>query len=177
MASSLAGQAIVAFVSAVLDQWNAPSEPIVQPAPTSPKLEGWNLSYLWSSLFTSFSSTSASPVVVLGESSSAFLCLLDLAHKLSPEVVITLFFFGIVFSLTVVLYLLVCICKLIFCLLRRVCRASPPPPTSSYENLSETARQVFDYVRLQNPDLFVNMTGVPSPRGPIPVPAPRAARN
>ena len=96
------------------------------------------------------------PVVVLGESPSAFVGLLDLAHKISPELVITFFFIGVVCTVAFLLYITFVALRALIQLMTSPCRRRPEPSRIPFDRLSETAQQVYEYVRAQNPELFAN---------------------
>ena len=99
MAGSIWVQTIVAFVSAVVDSWKSPSE-VTHTTTSTPVFESkdtqWSLTTIWDIVSPMLAQPTPRPVVVLGESPSAFVGLLDLAHKISPELVISFFFIGIV---------------------------------------------------------------------------------
>ena len=160
MAGSMLLQTIVAFVGALMDSWKTTSDvPIEQPKDTQ---SSWDLLTLWESVSHLVHATPR-PVVVLGDSPTAFVTLLDLAHKLSPELVITIFFIGIVCIVAFVCYVSFHIIRVLIRLLTTPCRRRSAPARVPFEQLSETAQQVYAYVRAQNPELFANGPDPPTP--------------
>ena len=159
MAGSIWVQTIVAFVSAVVDSWKSPSE-VTHTTTSTPVIESkdtqWSLTTIWDIVSPMLAQPTPRPVVVLGESPSAFVGLLDLAHKISPELVISFFFVGIVTTVAFLMYMIFLFGRILFRLVTSPCKRRSETTRIPFEHLSETAQQVYEYVRAQNPDLFVN---------------------
>ena len=117
--------------------------------------------------FPSFSPPSSS-VVVVGQSSSALITLIELANQFSPEFLLILLFCGVVGILTFILYIVVKALLFMCRPVRRYFAGTETQQQADLSQLSDAARQVYALVQLQNPGLFA--------QSPVPINTPRRNR-
>ena len=129
---------------------------------TDTKSPVWNLFNLRSSSATS------PPLVVMGQTSSSFVTLIELANQFSPEFLMILMFCGVVGIVAFTLYLFIKILSFVSRPIKRYLFGQDTSSQADLSQLSDAARQVYALVQLQNPGLFA--------QSPVPINTPRRTR-
>ena len=113
-------------------------------------------------------SPAPSSVMIVGQSSSALVTLIELANQFSPEFLLVLLFCSVVGIVTLMLYIITKILLFLCRPVRRYLFGTETPQQADLSQLSDAARQVYALVQLQNPGLFA--------QSPVPINTPRRNR-
>ena len=172
MAESLLGQALVALFHHLVPRSHDFKEPSIHQLPELPPVfnAAEFLSSVWGRPFTNlFNSPPTPPIVLFGDHSPSLVTLIELAHQLSPEVLLVLILCGIVFLLMFISYVILSIFRKIVRTVRRYLFGYDLSHQADFAQLSDAARQVYALVQLQTPGLFA--------QSPVPILTPRRNRH